>query len=71
MERYFKCWIVDVADKADGSIPVLTRGYHQFPFHFLLPESCLPCSFESKAGTIRFYIKVRQYVLSYAYSKHV
>jgi len=44
-------------DKADGSIPVLTRGYHQFPFHFLLPESCLPCSFESKVGTIRFYIK--------------
>nr|CAH0108486.1 unnamed protein product [Daphnia galeata] len=44
-------------EKADGSIPVLPRGYHQFPFHFLLPESCLPCSFESKIGTVRYYIK--------------
>jgi Arrestin (or S-antigen), N-terminal domain len=46
------------AEKAEGSIPVLPRGYRQFPFHFLLPESCLPCSFESKIGTIRYYIKV-------------
>lgn len=44
-------------EKAEGSIPVLPRGYRQFPFHFLLPESCLPCSFESKIGTIRYYIK--------------
>ena len=47
-----------LAEKAEGSIPVLPRGYRQFPFHFLLPESCLPCSFESKIGTIRYYIKV-------------
>lgn len=39
-------------------MPILKRGYHQFPFHFLLPESCLPCSFESKMGTVRYYIKV-------------
>lgn len=45
-------------EKADGSIPVLPRGYRQFPFHFILPESCLPCSFESKIGTIRYYVKV-------------
>lgn len=45
-------------DKPEGNVPILPRGHHQFPFRFQLPESSLPCSFESKAGTIRYYIKV-------------
>lgn len=39
-------------------MPILPRGHHTFPFRFQLPESSLPCSFESKSGTIRYYIKV-------------
>ena len=42
----------------DGEPPLLTRGSHSFPFKFQLPESCLPCSFESKACTIRYFIRV-------------
>ncbi|RZF38361.1 hypothetical protein LSTR_LSTR009256 [Laodelphax striatellus] len=45
-------------DKPEGNIPILPRGQHQFPFRFQLPESSLPCSFESKPGFIRYYIKV-------------
>lgn len=45
-------------DKVDGTVPILPRGLHQFPFKFQLPESQLPCSFESKPGFIRYYIKV-------------
>lgn len=46
-------------DKGDDlSIPILESGVHKFPFKFPLPEIALPCSFESKAGTIRYYIKV-------------
>lgn len=45
-------------DKPEGNIPILPRGMHIFPFKFQLPESSLPCSFESKVGTIRYYIKV-------------
>uniref|UniRef100_A0A8D8QV53 Arrestin domain-containing protein 3 n=1 Tax=Cacopsylla melanoneura TaxID=428564 RepID=A0A8D8QV53_9HEMI len=45
-------------EKHDGPIPVLPRGLHTFPFKFQLPESSLPCSFESKPGYIRYYIKV-------------
>ncbi|VDM57375.1 unnamed protein product [Angiostrongylus costaricensis] len=47
-------------DKNDDSevIPILARGMHQFPFVFDLPQSTLPCSFESRHGTIRYYIKV-------------
>lgn len=49
-----------VADKheEDGHIPILPRGMHQFPFSFQLPQTALPCSLESKLGTIRYYIKV-------------
>ncbi|KAL1117249.1 hypothetical protein AAG570_004575, partial [Ranatra chinensis] len=46
------------AEKPEGNIPILPRGQHQFPFKFQLPESSLPCSFESKPGYIRYYIKV-------------
>ncbi|ODM91409.1 Arrestin domain-containing protein 2 [Orchesella cincta] len=45
-------------DKADGNVQILPRGLHKFPFRFQLPESNLPYSFESKCGTIRYYIKV-------------
>lgn len=45
-------------DKPEGNVPVLPRGMHVFPFRFQLPESSLPCSFESKPGTIRYYVKV-------------
>ncbi|XP_043223686.1 arrestin domain-containing protein 2-like [Amphibalanus amphitrite] len=45
-------------DKPEGNVPILPRGFHTFPFRFQLPESSLPCSFESKASTIRYYIKV-------------
>ncbi|ELT96773.1 hypothetical protein CAPTEDRAFT_177316 [Capitella teleta] len=42
----------------DGSIPILPRGDHHFPFDFQLPECALPCSFESRMGTIRYYLRV-------------
>lgn len=45
-------------EKPEGNVPILPRGMHTFPFRFQLPESSLPCSFESKAGTIRYYVKV-------------
>ncbi|MFH4979173.1 hypothetical protein AB6A40_005882 [Gnathostoma spinigerum] len=31
---------------------------HKFPFQYSLPQCSLPCSLESKLGTIRYYIKV-------------
>ena len=36
----------------------MPRGYHRFRFEFKLPEYALPCSFESKMGTIRYYLRV-------------
>ncbi|KAK9746234.1 Arrestin (or S-antigen), C-terminal domain [Popillia japonica] len=42
----------------DSTIPILPRGFHKFTFQFNLPESSLPCSFESKPCCIRYYIKV-------------
>jgi len=36
----------------------MPRGDHRFPFSFQLPEYALPCSFESKIGTIRYYLRV-------------
>lgn len=41
-------------DKTEGNVQILPRGLHKFPFRFQLPESSLPCSFESKAGQIRY-----------------
>lgn len=46
------------ADRQDGPAPILPRGIHHFPFKFQLPQSSLPCSFESKPGYVRYYIKV-------------
>lgn len=45
-------------DRQDGPAPILPRGIHHFPFKFQLPQSSLPCSFESKPGYVRYYIKV-------------
>ncbi|XP_050523902.1 arrestin domain-containing protein 3-like isoform X2 [Daktulosphaira vitifoliae] len=45
-------------DRHDGPVPILPRGIHHFPFRFQLPQSSLPCSFESKPGYVRYYIKV-------------
>ncbi|KAL8610568.1 hypothetical protein ACOMHN_006287 [Nucella lapillus] len=45
-------------EEGSTSYPILPRGYHTFPFEFKLPESALPCSFESRYGTIRYYIRV-------------
>ncbi|XP_074643357.1 arrestin domain-containing protein 3-like [Tubulanus polymorphus] len=42
----------------EGPTPILPRGVHRFPMEFQLPESSLPCSFESKNGTIRYYLRV-------------
>lgn len=47
-----------ITENVDGNVPILPRGFHQFPFKFQLPESQLPCSFESKPGCIRYYVKV-------------
>lgn len=44
-------------DSSEGPIPILPRGKHQFPFRFNLPESALPCSFESRIGYVRYYVK--------------
>ncbi|GAB1599219.1 hypothetical protein Ahia01_000199100 [Argonauta hians] len=41
-----------------GSAEVITRGHHQYPFQFQLPESTLPCSFESRLGTVRYSLKL-------------
>ena len=40
------------------SIPILPRSIHRFPFEFRLAESTLPCSFESRIGTVRYYLRV-------------
>ena len=36
----------------------MPRGQHRHAFNFALPESALPCSFESKLGSIRYYLRV-------------
>ncbi|XP_013414135.1 arrestin domain-containing protein 3 [Lingula anatina] len=51
-------WGKEHNDHDDKSNPILHRGDHKFPFSFTLPESALPCSFESKIGTIRYYLRV-------------
>ncbi|KAM3719854.1 Arrestin domain-containing protein [Dirofilaria immitis] len=38
--------------------PILFSGLHNFPFQFQLPQSSMPCSLETKLGTIRYYVKV-------------
>jgi len=45
-------------EKSEGSVSILTRGQHSFPFKFQLPETSLPPSFEAKPCQIRYYVKV-------------
>jgi len=47
-----------ISDKAEGNMSILPRGHHAFSFKFQLPESSLPCSFEAKPCTVRYYVKV-------------
>ncbi|KHJ41919.1 arrestin domain protein [Trichuris suis] len=43
----------------EGCFPILPVGYHRFPMVFSLPaDPPLPYSFESKSGTIRYFIRV-------------
>ncbi|KAH3695755.1 arrestin domain-containing protein 3-like [Dreissena polymorpha] len=42
----------------DVNAPILPRGKHAYPFEFKLPETALPCSFESKVGHVRYYLRV-------------
>src|SRR6218665_346350 len=37
---------------------VLPKGDHRFPFEFHLPNTALPCSFESRVGSVRYYLRV-------------
>uniref|UniRef100_A0A915PH48 Arrestin-like N-terminal domain-containing protein n=1 Tax=Setaria digitata TaxID=48799 RepID=A0A915PH48_9BILA len=39
-------------------IQILCIGLHHFPFQFNLPNCSMPCSLETKLGTIRYYVKV-------------
>lgn len=48
----------DFSEKNEGTVPILPRGHHSFPFNFQLPETSLPCSFEARPCTIRYYVKV-------------
>ncbi|VDD97913.1 unnamed protein product [Enterobius vermicularis] len=50
-------WGKDKSEDCE-SIPIMPLGMHQLPFHFSLPQCPLPCSLETKLGTIRYYIKV-------------
>lgn len=43
--------------EVEGGVPIMPRGNHRYNFQFKLPESTLPCSFESKVGTIRYYLR--------------
>jgi len=51
-------WLCAAADDDDTAISILERGEHRLPFDFALPEQCLPCSFESRVGTVRYYLRV-------------
>jgi len=51
-------WLYTAAEGDDTAISILERGEHRLPFDFALPEQCLPCSFESRVGTVRYYLRV-------------
>uniref|UniRef100_A0A8W7PJC5 Arrestin-like N-terminal domain-containing protein n=1 Tax=Anopheles coluzzii TaxID=1518534 RepID=A0A8W7PJC5_ANOCL len=54
-------WGERAGEGLDVTVPVLVRGQHQFPFRFNIPETNLPCSFESRACYIRYFVKVRRH----------
>lgn len=45
-------------DEGASSGSVLPAGDHRFPFDFQLPNAALPCSFESRVGSVRYYLRV-------------
>ncbi|KXJ73470.1 hypothetical protein RP20_CCG015794 [Aedes albopictus] len=53
-------WGERAGEGLDVTVPVLIRGQHQFPFRFNIPETNLPCSFESRACYIRYFVKVNR-----------
>ncbi|RUS88856.1 hypothetical protein EGW08_003401 [Elysia chlorotica] len=57
LEERMLLWGKDDSEALQG-IPIMTRGRHRLPFHFRLPDSALPCSFESKIGSIRYFVRV-------------
>ncbi|XP_005101395.2 uncharacterized protein LOC101860258 [Aplysia californica] len=57
MDERLLLWGKDDSDPHQG-IPILSRGRHRYPFHFQLPDTTLPCSFESKIGNVRYYVRV-------------
>lgn len=48
----------DPNQEEPGSAKVLFKGDHRLPFEFQLPRVSLPCSFESRVGTVRYYLRV-------------
>lgn len=51
-------WGKDKYEEGADSTQVLPRGMHQLNFSFQLPQCQMPCSLETKTGTIRYYVKV-------------
>ncbi|KAL7072548.1 hypothetical protein ACQ4LE_008201 [Meloidogyne hapla] len=46
------------SDLIQQQTQILPKGIHELAFNFNLPPTQLPCSLETKAGTIRYYVKV-------------
>ncbi|KAE9551873.1 hypothetical protein FO519_004922 [Halicephalobus sp. NKZ332] len=49
-------WGKDKHEEPDAT-QILPRGMHQFNFAFQLPQCQMPCSLETRMGTIRYYVK--------------
>jgi Arrestin (or S-antigen), N-terminal domain len=58
MTNIYCCACVAAEAGDDSAISILERGEHRMPFEFRLPDQCIPCSFESRIGTIRYYLRV-------------
>ena len=44
---------------ADGPVPTITAGVHQYQFSFDLPKGHLPSSYEGKYGAIRYWVQLQ------------
>uniref|UniRef100_A0A7E4W6C0 Arrestin_C domain-containing protein n=1 Tax=Panagrellus redivivus TaxID=6233 RepID=A0A7E4W6C0_PANRE len=49
-------WGKDKSEPPDAQ-QILPRGMHTFNFAFQLPQCQMPCSLETRMGTIRYYVK--------------
>jgi len=58
LPTYLSTYFTAAEGGDDTAISILERGEHRLPFDFALPEQCLPCSFESRVGTVRYYLRV-------------